>query len=121
MDMDIKSSFSFLYIHLVSDGTPVIKSFSYEEKVNNNTITMLMCAIVGNPLPSTTSVKVYNSNNTAVNRRESRLVRRFYMIESTYPVRVVEPGENFTCVLTLLDGSTIQQRFLVDVYCKYFV
>ena len=80
-----------------------------------------MCAIVGNPIPPDTSVKVYNSNGTAVYRRESILIRRYYMVESTYPVRVVAPGENFTCVLSLQDGSTIQQHFFVDVYCKYFV
>ncbi len=101
------------------DGTPSIKLFSYEEKVNSNSSTTLMCAVVGNPIPDSNSVNIYDSNNTAVRKTGGSTIARRYTREKEYKVIVVEPGENFTCVLDLEDGSTIKKVFWVDVYSEY--
>ncbi|XP_072029050.1 uncharacterized protein [Amphiura filiformis] len=98
------------------DGTPKIQHFSYEDKVNTNATTVLMCAVVGNLVPDSSELNVYDSNNTVVRKASTTFIRRLYRMEKKYEVVVVEPGENFTCVLNMPDGSTTEEHFLVDVY-----
>ena len=90
------------------------------EIANSGAITTLVCSVTGNPTPSAVTLSVTNSAGEEIQLNKTQKFDRAYKRENKYKVVVDTSGAEFTCVLTLNDGNTLQRTFLVNVYSKWF-
>ena len=107
-------------ISTLSDGSPTLVDFSSLEMANSGGTSTLVCSVTGNPIPSADMIYVTNSAGQEVPLNKTQKFDRAYKREDKYRVVVDTSGEEFTCVLTLNDGNTIQRTFVVNVFSMWF-
>ncbi|XP_072016801.1 receptor-type tyrosine-protein phosphatase delta-like [Amphiura filiformis] len=101
----------------VDDGSPKLVSFRSQEIVNSGHVTILICSVTGNPIPSTAMVTVTNSEGTEIPLNISQKSGpNVYKRENRYQVVVSTTGSEFFCNLTLSSGVTLHKSYTVTVY-----
>ncbi|XP_072016559.1 uncharacterized protein [Amphiura filiformis] len=101
----------------VDDGSPKLVSFRSQEIVNSGHVTILICSVTGNPIPSTAMVTVTNSEGTEIPLNISQKSGpNVYKRENRYQVVVSTTGAEFFCNLTLSSGVTLHKSYTVTVY-----